>query len=219
MSGSPSRAIRRKLVIVGDGAAGKTSLLNVFAIGHFPEAYEPTVFDNYVTEIELDGKPIQLALWDTAGQEEYERLRPLSYSKAHVILIAFAVDSPDSLDNVIQKWIEEVRSICGKAIPVILVGCKTDLREKAMTNGTYNAEKFVDTASGQRIANSIGAKAYHETSSLMNLGVDTVFEAATRAAVLVRDQGHGGVGAAYDKDGNDYTKEEKGGVGKCCVIC
>jgi len=78
--GNP-RAIRRKLVIVGDGAAGKTSLLNVFAVGHFPETYEPTVFDNYVTEIELDGKPVQLALWDTAGQEEYERLRPLSYSK------------------------------------------------------------------------------------------------------------------------------------------
>lgn len=64
---------------------------------------EPTVFDNYVTDIELDGKPIQLALWDTAGQEEYERLRPLSYSKAHIILIAYSVDTPDSLDNVTQK--------------------------------------------------------------------------------------------------------------------
>ena len=54
----------------------------------------------------------------------------------------------------------------------------------------------------------------------MNQGVDEVFEAATRAAVLVRDQGHGGIGAAFDKDGNkDYSKEEKGGVGKCCVIC
>lgn len=61
------------------------------------------MFDNYVTDIELDGKPIQLALWDTAGQEEYERLRPLSYSKAHIILIAFSVDTPDSLDNVTQK--------------------------------------------------------------------------------------------------------------------
>ncbi|KAK4683769.1 hypothetical protein P7C73_g6460, partial [Tremellales sp. Uapishka_1] len=90
-------------VIVGDGAAGKSSLLNVFAVGRFPEHYEPTVFDNYVTDIELDGKPVQLAMWDTAGQEEYERLRPLSYSKAHIILIAFSVDTPDSLDNVSQK--------------------------------------------------------------------------------------------------------------------
>ncbi|KAK1926606.1 putative Rho small monomeric GTPase [Papiliotrema laurentii] len=220
MSGSPSRALRRKLVIVGDGAAGKTSLLNVFAVGHFPENYEPTVFDNYVTEIELDSKPIQLALWDTAGQEEYERLRPLSYSKAHVILIAFSVDTPDSLDNVSQKWIEEVRSICGKAIPVILVACKTDLREKAIQNGTYTTDKYIDRETGQKVAQSIGAKAYYETSALLNQGVDAVFEAATRAAVLVRDQGHGGVGAAYDKDGVKELRREKdsGGVGKCCVI-
>lgn len=46
---------------------------------------------------------MQLALWDTAGQEDYERLRPLAYSKAHVILIGFSVDTPDSLDNVKHK--------------------------------------------------------------------------------------------------------------------
>jgi Rho family, other len=61
------------------------------------------IFENYVAEIRLDGKAVQLALWDTAGQEEYERLRPLSYSKSHVILIAFAIDTPDSLDNVTVK--------------------------------------------------------------------------------------------------------------------
>jgi Rho family protein len=69
------------------------------------------VFDNYVADIQLDGKPVQLALWDTAGQEEYERLRPMSYAKAHVILIAFAVDTPDSLDNVANK-VRSVRMVC-----------------------------------------------------------------------------------------------------------
>lgn len=63
----------------------------------------PTVFENYVTDCRVDGKSVQLALWDTAGQEDYERLRPLAYSKAHVILIGFSVDSPDSLDNVKHK--------------------------------------------------------------------------------------------------------------------
>ncbi|RXK39582.1 rho family protein [Tremella mesenterica] len=201
--------IRRKLVIVGDGAAGKTSLLNVFAVGHFPDTYEPTVFDNYVTEIELDGKPVQLALWDTAGQEEYERLRPLSYSKAHVILIAFSVDTPDSLDNVTQKWIEEVRSICGKSIPVILVACKADLRDKALANGTYHPDKYIESETARKVATSIGAKAYYETSSLLNQGVDAVFEAATRAAVLVRDQGYGGIGPAYDREGNKEARTGK----------
>lgn len=67
----------------------------------------PTVFENYVTDCRVDGKSVQLALWDTAGQEDYERLRPLAYSKAHIILIGFSVDTPDSLDNVKHK----VRSI------------------------------------------------------------------------------------------------------------
>lgn len=58
-----------------------------------------------MTDCRVDGKSVQLALWDTAGQEDYERLRPLAYSKAHVILIGFSVDTPDSLDNVKHKVI------------------------------------------------------------------------------------------------------------------
>ena len=73
---------------------------------------------------------------------------------------------------------------------------------------------------GQKVADSIGAKAYFETSALLNTGVDSVFESATRAAVLVRDQGHGGVGAQYDRTGNErrdsYRPKEK--EGRCCVI-
>jgi len=61
------------------------------------------VFENYVTDCRVDGKSVQLALWDTAGQEDYERLRPLAYSKAHVILIGFSLDTPDSLENVKHK--------------------------------------------------------------------------------------------------------------------
>ena len=61
------------------------------------------MFENYVADVEVDGKHVELALWDTAGQEDYDRLRPLSYPDSHVILICFAVDSPDSLDNVQEK--------------------------------------------------------------------------------------------------------------------
>lgn len=56
-----------------------------------------------MTDCRVDGKSVQLALWDTAGQEDYERLRPLAYSKAHVILIGFSIDTPDSLENVKHK--------------------------------------------------------------------------------------------------------------------
>lgn len=68
-----------------------------------PQAYIPTVFENYVTLVQHDSKLIEVALWDTAGQEEYDRLRPLSYPESDVILIVFSVDFPTSLANVLDK--------------------------------------------------------------------------------------------------------------------
>ncbi|KAI5476527.1 hypothetical protein MNV49_007537 [Pseudohyphozyma bogoriensis] len=150
-------------------------------MGEFPSEYTPTIFENYVAEIRLDGKAVQLALWDTAGQEEYERLRPLSYNNSHVILIAFALDTPDSLENVTVKWNEEVRSICGEGIPVLLVGLKRDLRDGNLNSGNGGV---VTQAEGEQTAQSIGARAYKECSALLNEGVDEIFEAATRAAML-----------------------------------
>ncbi|POW23408.1 hypothetical protein PSHT_00043 [Puccinia striiformis] len=201
--------IRRKLVIIGDGACGKTSLLSVFAMGEFPEDYEPTIFENYVAEIRLDNKPIQLALWDTAGQEEYERLRPLSYSKSHVILIAFAIDTPDSLENVTVKWIEEVRSICGPTIPVILVGCKKDLRDA--DNGS-NPSLFVSKSEAEQVAQSINARCYMECSALKNEGVDSIFESATRAAMLVRQPNSNSPGGNphSSSTGNNHDEKKSG---------
>jgi len=61
------------------------------------------VFENHVADVDVDGKYVELALWDTATGQNYDRLRPLSYPDSHVILICFAVDSPDSLDNVQEK--------------------------------------------------------------------------------------------------------------------
>ncbi|KAJ7594602.1 ras family-domain-containing protein [Mycena floridula] len=220
--------IRRKLVIVGDGACGKTSLLCSFALGEFPKEYQPTVFDNYVAEIRLDEKPVQLALWDTAGQEEYERLRPMSYSKSHVILIAFALDTPDSLDNVENKWIEEVRSICGPTIPVILVGCKADLRPSIDHPDTpENPCPWITRARGERAAQAIGARAYKECSALKIEGVDDVFETATRASMLMRDGvPTSGQGQSNDSrhhrrrsSGKTMPQEKDSGGCQCCVVC
>ena len=67
--------VRRKLVIVGDGECGKTCLLIVFSQDEFPDVYVPTVFETYVADIEVGGVQVELALWDTAGQEDYDRDR------------------------------------------------------------------------------------------------------------------------------------------------
>jgi Ras family protein A len=69
------------------------------------QKYVPTVFENYITHKvhPSTGKTCELALWDTAGQEEYDRLRPLSYPETDVLFVCFAVDSPHSLENVLDK--------------------------------------------------------------------------------------------------------------------
>ncbi|GJN94544.1 hypothetical protein Rhopal_007627-T1 [Rhodotorula paludigena] len=212
-------AFRRKLVIVGDGACGKTSLLSVFAMGEFPQEYTPTIFEVRTVS---SGLPSM----------RHDRLRPLSYSKSHVILIAFALDTPDSLENVTVKWIDEVRELCGPSIPVLLVGCKKDLRDQAMQSGGGERGGFVTTEQGQQIAAQIGARSYHECSALLNHGVDETFEQATRAAMLVRGQGAGGHNLAEDdhhggaggkerarRDARRRAERDDEGGGCCgCVI-
>ncbi|KAI7866830.1 GTP-binding protein-like protein rho2 [Spinellus fusiger] len=186
--------MRRKLVIVGDGNCGKTSLLTVFTQGYFPREYFPTVFENHVKDVVIDGKAVQLALWDTAGQEEYERIRPHSYVKANVILIAYAIDSPDSLENVTTKWIEEVNKECPRT-PLLLIGCKKDLRDgteqplakehgESVQSKRNANEQFVNTTEAEVVAGHIGARYHLECSALTGEGVDTIFDVATRAALL-----------------------------------
>ncbi|TMS34545.1 hypothetical protein L596_002114 [Steinernema carpocapsae] len=177
-------AIRKKLVIVGDGACGKTCLLIVFSKDQFPDLYVPTVFENYVADIEVDGKQVELALWDTAGQEDYDRLRPLSYPDTDVILMCFSIDSPDSLENIPEKWTPEVRHFCPN-VPIILVGNKKDLRNDPQTLRELAKMKQepVKPDQGRAIAEQIGAFDYIECSAKTKDGIREVFEKATQAAL------------------------------------
>lgn len=180
-------AIRKKLVIVGDGACGKTCLLIVFSKDQFPEVYVPTVFENYVADIEVDGKQVELALWDTAGQEDYDRLRPLSYPDTDVILMCFSIDAPDSLDNIPEKWTPEVKHFCPN-VPIILVGNKKDIRNDEAIKRELGRMKQepVRPEQGKVMADTIGAFAYLECSAKTKEGVREVFEMATKAALQVK---------------------------------
>lgn len=181
------REIRKKLVVVGDGACGKTCLLIVFSKNQFPEVYVPTVFENYVADIEVDGKLIELALWDTAGQEDYDRLRPLSYPDTNVLLICYSVDAPDSLENVPEKWVPEVKHFC-PLVPFLLVGCKVDLRNdpQCIEELKKQGQKPVTTAEAVEQANKIGAVMHVECSARSRDGVKNVFEQAVRAALTAK---------------------------------
>nr|XP_037289170.1 ras-like GTP-binding protein Rho1 [Rhipicephalus microplus] len=180
-------AIRKKLVIVGDGACGKTCLVIVFSKDQFPEVYLPTVFENCVADIEVDGKQVELALWDTAKQEDYDRVRPLSYPDTDVILMCFSIDSPDSLENIPEKLTHEVRHFCPN-MSIILVGNKKDLRSDPHTlrELAKMKQKPVAPEEMRTMAEKIHAYGYLECSAKTKDGVREVFETKARAALQVK---------------------------------
>ena len=98
--------------------------------------YVPTVFDNYSAPMVCDGVPVSLGLWDTAGQEDYDRLRPLSYPQTDVFLICFSVVSPSSFENVTSKWCPEIKHHCADA-PILLVGKENDGETDAFFKGGH----------------------------------------------------------------------------------
>jgi len=185
-----SHTIRKKLVVCGDGVCGKTCLLVVFKDNDFPETYIPTVFETYVTDLQLQNGPlVELGLWDTAGQDDYERLRPLSYPGTDVVMICFSIDMPDSLENVREKWIPEIKHYLPR-VPIILVGNKADLREDDYTIRELGraGQRPVSFGDGEQMAARIGACCYMETSAIENKGVQEVFETATRVSLRKKKQ-------------------------------
>ena len=169
-----------KCVIVGDGAVGKTCILITYTSNIFPGDYIPTVFDNFAVNMMVDGRPLNLGLYDTAGQEDYDRLRPLSYSNTDVFLVCFSLVSQDSYDNVKSKWAPEVRHHCGN-VPIILVGTKLDLRAEKEATQNLEGRKTITYAHGLALASDIGALKYLECSALTRQGLKEVFEEAVRA--------------------------------------
>lgn len=184
-------------MLLGDGACGKTSLLNVFTRGYFPTVYEPTVFENYVHDIFVDNVHIELSLWDTAGQEEFDRLRSLSYDDTHAIMLCFSVDSKDSLENVESKWVGEIAENC-QGVKLVLVALKCDLREQSADDeaaedgaATQTREKkeMINYNQGLEVARRIGALRYLECSAMRNRGVNEAFTEAARVALSVKPNG------------------------------
>lgn len=181
--------------MVGDGAVGKTCLLISYTTNKFPSEYVPTVFDNYAvtvmcviatsqltrsrltTYFRIGDEPYTLGLFDTAGQEDYDRLRPLSYPQTDVFLVCFSVTSPASFENVREKWFPEVHHHC-PGVPCLIVGTQTDLRDDPQVREKLSKQKMqpVRKEDGERMAKDLGAVKYVECSALTQFKLKDVFD-------------------------------------------
>jgi Ras-related C3 botulinum toxin substrate 1 len=214
-------ATRIKLVVVGDGAVGKTSLLISYATKKFPTDYVPTVFENYTAQMKTDEENILLHLWDTAGQEDYDRLRPLSYPGADVVLLCFSTVNRGSFEQIKEKWYPEVHHYV-PSIPHLLVGTKVDLRDSETADPHTTQYEPITTDEGKEMAKSINAASYLEVSAKTRKGLDKVFKVAVDCVLEAR-----GVSSAPKEGGSQPSTEghpapsnggKKRNKGPCVIV-
>ena len=155
-------------------------MLISYTTNKFPEEYVPTVFDNYSAQIIIDSKPFTLGLWDTAGQDDYDRLRPLSYPGADVFIICFAINSLVSFENVKRKWYREMEHH-NPGTSFILVGTKGDKRTDPSCR-----EQLVTRAQADALCSELKGVKYMECSSRTQQGLKQVFDEAIQIVLYNR---------------------------------
>jgi len=170
-----------KCVVVGDGGVGKTSLLMSYTAKTFPNEYIPTIFDNYNAPITVENKTFNLGLWDTAGQEEYDKMRTVSYPHTDVFILCFSLVQPNSFLNLKNRWFPELKEHC-PTTPILLVGTKLDLTTDDATNRALAREGLAPIKREQalKVMDELHLSGYIECSGLTQTGVKLVFEEATR---------------------------------------
>ena len=198
-----------KVVAVGDGNCQKVQLL--YAItnpSYIIDDYTPTVFDNY----EFHYSPnVTVQLWDTAGQEDYKKLRPLSYPSTNALLLCFSLVQPVSLENIKYQWIKELNEFC-PGVPIILVGLQLEIREqfdeKAQELHSKGYEP-VSTVEGKEMAREIKACCYIECSLNDKTTVKSIMDAAVKYG-LEHQKG------TYQP--NNGIDSQDNGEGSCCNV-
>lgn len=155
-----------KVVLLGEGRVGKTSLVSRFVKGKFSDTEESTVQANmyHKKKINIDGKVVDLSIWDTAGQERFHALGPIYYRNASGAVLVYDITDRDTLEKV-KSWVRELKQVVGDNIQIVICGNKGDLEK----------DRAVEVDIAEAYARSQGAS-HFTTSAKMNMNVDEAFQ-------------------------------------------
>jgi len=173
-----------KCVVVGDGGVGKTSLLMSYSSKSFSYEYVPTIFDNYHAVLLIDKKAYNFGMWDTAGQEQYDKLRTACYPNTDVFVLCFSLVQPGSMSNIKYRWYPELKEHCPKT-PILLVGTKLDLTYDENVVKRLEKQNLAPVSLSQalELVEELKLDGYEECSAATQAGVKVVFDEAANLAI------------------------------------
>lgn len=182
-----------KVVVVGDGGVGKTSMIVRYTSDKFTLGYEPTLINNCTAQVPLpDGTSMEIDIADTAGQEDYRALRDKFIAEGDAFLVVFSVSASPSLQAA-ENLLEEIQIIRdGEELKFVLAGNKCDIDQ---------SERQVVNADAVALAQRFGGT-FIETSAKTNVGINDVF-AQLGHLLTAKPSGH----------------KKADGSGGCCLVC
>ncbi|KAK9768489.1 Vacuolar protein sorting-associated protein 21, variant 2 [Basidiobolus ranarum] len=179
-----NKPVQVKLVLLGEAAVGKSSLVLRFVNNEFQENKEPTIGAAFLTQkCRLEDKVIKFEIWDTAGQERFHSLAPMYYRNAQAAVVVYDITKAASLDKA-KSWVKELQRQANPNIVIALAGNKADLavsseedeaedNEDDSNNGEQSTRE-VPTEEASAYANEAGLL-FFETSAKTGEGVNEVF--------------------------------------------
>lgn len=194
-----------KVVLLGEGSVGKTSLVTRYVQNTFNERHVTTIQASFLTKrLNVDGSRVNISIWDTAGQERFHALGPIYYRESHGALLVYDITDNSSFVKV-KNWVKELRSQLGKSVTLAIIGNKVDLEKS----------RAVNKEEALSYAQSVGAKHY-DTSAKLNKGLEELFLDLTRRMLEANKDGDSGRGAAKkDNILIDYEESQNTGNGGC----
>ncbi|KAF7275095.1 hypothetical protein GWI33_012191 [Rhynchophorus ferrugineus] len=177
MANSTDEISNFKVVLLGKGCVGKTSLVLRYVVDKFNNNNISTVQASFLKKkLNIDGKRINLAIWDTAGQEQFHALGPIYYRSSQGAVLVYDITDQDSFQKV-KTWVKELRKMLGNDVYLVIVGNKIDLEK----------DRHVSLEEAKEYAEKVGAT-HCETSAKLNQGVDEMFFTLTKNMLSISEQ-------------------------------